>query len=209
MPFGSFLPKEHSFFDYFEQHAEKCVEAARLLLEALRNLEEADARVKEIKDLEHEGDKITHHTVETLHKTFITPIDREEIHRLISGMDDILDFIDASSQRLVMYEIREARPEALELCEVLLRATEQVKEAVHGLRELRFPMELLKVCVEINRLENEGDAALRRGMASLFKSEPNPIEVIKWKEVFEFLENATDRCEDVANIIEGVVLEHA
>ena len=108
----------------------------------------------------------------------------------------------------MLYEIRSAKPEGIELAVVLLRATEQVKEAILGLRELKYPMELLKICVEINRLENEGDAVLRRGMARLFKEEQSPIEVIKCKELYEFLETATDRCEDVANTIEGVVLEH-
>jgi uncharacterized protein len=208
MPFGALLPKEYSFFDFFEQHAGKCVEGARLLLQLLHNVQRAEALAKEIKEVEHAGDKITHHTLETLHKTFITPIDREEIHELISGLDDILDHIDAASQRLLVYEIAEITPEAQEMGEVLLRATQQVQEAVVGLRRLRYPMEMLQTCVEINRLENEGDAALRKGMARLFKESTDPIHIIKWKEIYEFLEEATDACEDVANIIEGVVLEH-
>ena len=208
MPFGTLLPKEYSFFDFFEQHASKCVEGAGLLLQLLKNVQDAEALAKAIKEVEHAGDKITHHTVETLHKTFITPIDREEIHQLISGLDDILDFMDAASQRIVLYEITEITVEAQELGGVLLRATEEVQEAVRGLRRLQYPMETLQTCVEINRLENEGDAALRRGMARLFKESTDPIHIIKWKEIYEFLEEATDACEDVANIIEGVVLEH-
>src|SRR5215471_4580434 len=178
MPFSALLPKEYSFFDFFEQHASKCVEGARLLLQLLKNVQSAEALAKEIKEVEHAGDKITHHTIETLHKTFITPIDREEIHQLISGMDDILDFMDAASQRVVLYEITEVTAEAQEIGEVLLRATEEVQEAVRG------------------------------GMARLFKESTDPIYIIKWKEIYEFLEEATDACEDVANIIEGVVLEH-
>lgn len=208
MPFGALLPKEYSFFDFFEQHASKCVEGARLLQHLLHNVQDAETLVKEIKEVEHAGDKITHHTIETLHRTFITPLDREEIHQLISVMDDILDYIDAASQRILLYEIAEITPEAQELGEVLMRATEQVQEAVTGLRRLRYPMETLQTCVEINRLENEGDAALRKGMARLFKESTDPIHIIKWKEIYEFLEEATDACEDVANIIEGVVLEH-
>jgi len=208
MPFGALLPKEYSFFDFFEQHASKCVEGARLLLQLLHNVQSVETLVKEIKEVEHAGDKITHHTIETLHKTFITPIDREEIHQLISVMDDILDYIDAASQRILLYEIAEITPEAQELGEVLLRATEQVQEAVTGLRRLQYPMEMLQTCVEINRLENEGDTALRKGMARLFKESTDPIHIIKWNEIYEFLEEATDACEDVANIIEGVVLEH-
>ena len=210
MPFGSLLPKEYSFFDFFEQHASQCVEGARLLLQMLRDVQKAETLAKEIKEVEHAGDRITHHTLETLHKTFITPIDRDEIHRLISGLDDILDFTEAVSERVALYEIAEVTPEAQALGEVLLHATEQVQEAVRGLRRLRYPMEMLQICVEIHRLENEGDALLRKAMARLFKERSSdPIYVIKWKELYELLEVATDACEDVANIIEGVVLEHA
>src|SRR5262245_3799984 len=116
----------------------------------LRDVQAAAEHAKEIKDIEHAGDKITHHTIETLHKTFITPLDRDEIRQLISGMDDILDYIDATSQRLVMYDIQEVTPEAQELGAVLLQATEQVQEAVKELRQLKYPMEVLKICVEIN-----------------------------------------------------------
>ena len=208
MPFGSFLPKEYSFFDFFEQHASTCVEGTQVLLHLLRDVGDAAAYAKTIKDIEHAGDTITHHTLETLHKTFITPLDRDEIHQLISGMDDILDLVDATGQRLVMYDIQEVTPEAHELGAVLLEAVTQVQEAVRGLRGLKYPMDVLKLCVEINRLENEGDAILRKSMARLFKESTDPIYIIKWKEIYEFLENALDSCEDVANLIEGIVLEH-
>ena len=207
MPFGNFLPREDSFFDFFEQHAKKCVEGAYLLQALFKNPTD-ESLPKQIKEVEHECDRITHHAVETLHKTFITPIDRQEIHALISGLDDVADFIDATAQRIAMYDIRETKPEATELCEVITKATEQVERGVRELRRLKRPMDILKTCVEINRLENEGDAVLRRGMARLFRETSNAIEVIKWKEIYEFLEEAPDRCEDVANIIEGVVLEH-
>jgi uncharacterized protein len=209
MPFGSLLPKEYSFFDFFEQHASKCVEGTQALLHMLRDVRAAAEYAKIVKDIEHAGDKITHHTLETLHKTFITPLDRDEIHQLISGMDDILDFVDATGQRIVMYDIQDVTPEAHELGTVLLEAVEQVQEAVSGLRGLKYPMDVLKICVEINRLENEGDAILRKSMARLFKESTDPIYIIKWKEIYEFLENALDSCEDVANLIEGIVLEHA
>jgi uncharacterized protein len=209
MPFGTFLPKEYSFFDFFEQHASTCVAGAQLLLHMLRDARAAAEQAQAIKEIEHAGDKITHHTMETLHKTFITPLDREEIRQLISGLDDILDFIDATSQRIVMYDLCEVTPDAQELGAVLLQATEQVQEAVRSLRQLKYPMDVLKLCVEINRLENEGDAILRKSMARLFKESTDPIYIIKWKEVYEFLEEALDSCEDVANMIEGIVLEHA
>ena len=181
------------------------VEGTQALLHMLRDVRAAAEYAKIVKDIEHAGDKITHHTLETLHKTFITPLDRDEIHQLISGMDDILDFVDATGQRIVMYDIQDVTPEAHELGTVLLEAVEQVQEAVSGLRGLKYPMDLLKICVEINRLENEGDAILRKSMARLFKESTDPIYIIKWKEIYEFLENALDSCEDVANLIEGIV----
>ena len=209
MAFGNFLPKEVSFFDFFEQHADKCVAGAELLVKLIGSLDHAARIAKEIKDVEHEGDKITHQTVETLHRTFITPFDREEIHRLISGLDDVLDFIDAAGQRMALYEIKEATEEAQAMCRVLVKATEEMREAVKGLRTLEYPMQILKNCVEINRLENEADALLRAGTVRLFKEYVDkPVEIIKWKEIYSFLEEATDRCEDVANTIEGVVIEH-
>lgn len=208
MPFGNLLPKEYSFFDFFDHHAEHCVNAAKLLKQQIADVSQAEPLAKAIKDLEHKGDEITHQCVETLHRTFITPIDRDEIHQLISRLDDILDFVNAVAQRIVLYEIHEVPEVSKELADTLLRATEQVKKAVLGLRSLKYPMDLMKTCVEINRLENEADAALRRGIAKLFKEAPNPVEIIKWKELYELLEEATDRCEDVANLIEGVVLEH-
>lgn len=208
MPFGNLLPKEYGFFDYFDNHATRCVEAAKLLVQIFDDISKAEPLAKQIKDIETACDDITHHCVEALHKTFITPIDRDEIHQMISRLDDIADFINATSARIVLYEITAAPASAKELAETLLRATEQVKKAVNGLRQLKYPMELLKVCVEINRLENEADAVLRRSIARLFKEEKNPVEIIKWKELFELLEEATDRCEDVANLVEGIVLEH-
>src|SRR5919109_826780 len=172
MPFGTLLPKEYSFFDFFEQHASKCVEGAHLLLQLLQNVKEAEALAKEIKEVEHAGDKITHHTIETLHKTFITPIDREEIHQLISGMDDILDFIDAASQRVVLYEITEITVEAQELGEVLLRATEEVQEAVHGKFAHRTHLlrcSLLRNAIEVE--ETTDGVGERRDWNRVYQSE--------------------------------------
>ncbi len=164
---------------------------------------------RRIKELEHETDVITHHCVEALHKTFITPLDREDIHHLISRMDDITDSLEAASERLVLFNITEMTLEVRELAEVLVRSTEGVSEALRGLRDMGNAELIVQKCIEINRLENEGDVLMRQALARLFKDETNPITIIKWKEIYEHLEEATDRCEDVANIIEGVVLEHA
>jgi len=168
-----------------------------------------ETKARRIHDIEHETDVITHRCVETLHKTFITPIDRDNIHRLITRMDDIMDFVEAASERIALYELTVMTPDVRDLADVLVRATQQVELALKGLRNLKSPQAILKVCIDINRLENESDQILRRAVAKLFKEEKDPIVVIKWKEIYENLENAADRCEDVANIIEGVILEHS
>jgi uncharacterized protein Yka (UPF0111/DUF47 family) len=204
------LPVEHGFFDYFEKHVEASIEGARLFIELLDELDNAGPKAKRIKEVEHEADVITHQTVEMLHTTFITPFDRDEIFRLTSRMDDILDAIEAASERLWLYEIKVATPESKSLAKILHRATMQLKPAIQGLRHVKREREaILKACVDVNRLENEGDAVLRQSLAKLFKENTDALTVMKWKEVYEFLEHATDRCEDVANIIEGVVLENA
>jgi predicted phosphate transport protein (TIGR00153 family) len=207
--FGRFLPKETSFFDFFEQHAALTVEGTREFMSLVSTGANIPSKARRISDIEHETDVITHRCVEALHKTFITPIDRDEIHRLITRMDDIMDFVEAASERIELYEITTMTPDARDLADVLHRAAVQVEIATKGLRNLKHPQELLKVCKEVTRLENEADSILRRAVARLFREEKDPITVIKWKEIYESLENASDRCEDVANIIEGVVIEHS
>jgi predicted phosphate transport protein (TIGR00153 family) len=151
---------------------------------------------------------ITHHCVEALHKTFITPIERGDIHNLITRMDDVMDYVEAAAERVALYELDEMTEEIKQMADVLVRSALEVEQALRGLRDMKDAGAVLKKCIDINRLENEADAILRSAVARLFK-EKDPISVIKWKEVYENIENATDRCEDVANIIEGVVLEHA
>ena len=207
--FGRFLPKETSFFDFFEQHATLTVEGAKEFLSLVTTSANIMAKCRRISDIEHETDVITHRCVEALHKTFITPIDRDQIHRLITRMDDIMDYVEAAAERIELYELTHMTADVRDLADVLYRATIQVEAAARGLRNLKDPQAILKVCVDINRLENEADAILRRSVARLFKEEKDPIVVIKWKEIYENLENASDRCEDVANIIEGVILEQA
>ena len=168
-----------------------------------------EAKAKRIKEIEHETDVITHRCVEALHKTFITPIERDDIYRLITKMDDIMDFIEAAAERIGLYELTTMTPEVVDLSDTLVRQTQEVEEAIRGLRDLKHPKRILEKCVDINRLENEADAILRRALARMFKEEKDPILIIKWKEVYEHLENATDRAEDVANIIEGAVLDNA
>jgi len=207
--FGRLLPRETSFFDFFERHAALTVQGTKEFLSLVSTGANVNAKAKRIKEIEHETDVITHHCVEALHKTFITPIERDDIHRLITRMDDIMDYVEAAAERIVLYEIREMTPEVRDLADVLVRAMEEVEQALRGLRDAKKAAVVVQKCIDINRLENEGDAILRNAVARLFKEEKDPITVIKWKEIYENLESATDRCEDVANIIEGVMLEHA
>jgi predicted phosphate transport protein (TIGR00153 family) len=204
-----FLPREEDFFTLFERHAALTVEGASQFVTLVSGGQNVRALAARIKEIEHETDVITHTCVERLHTTFITPFDRDDIHRLITRMDDVMDYVESASERIALYELREMTQEVRDLAAVLLRATEAVARAVAGLRDLKRAETVLEHCIEVNRLENEGDEILRNAVAALFKGGNDPLFVMKWKEVYEALENATDRCEDVANIIEGVVLEHA
>ncbi len=203
------MPRETNFFDYFERHAATTVRGCRELLDLATTGGDFEARAKRIKDLEHEADLITHDCMEALHKTFITPIDRDSIHTLISRMDDIMDFVDTVSDQCVLYNIERMTPDARELAEVLVESTLQLEGAVKGLRDMKNASAISERCIDVNRLENRGDEILRKAVARLFDEEKDPISIIKWKEIYENLETATDRCEDVANILEGIVLENA
>ncbi len=206
--FGRLLPRETSFFDFFEQHAKLTLEGAKAFRELVEPGSNIVASAKRIKEIEHEADTVTHRCVDALHRTFITPIARDDVHRLISRLDDVLDFVEAAAERISLYEVTEMTPEVRELAQVLVKATEKMGVALAGLRDLKHAAPLVQACVDVNRLENEGDAILRIAVARLFREEKNAITVIKWKEIYENLESATDRCEDVANIVEGIVLEN-
>jgi uncharacterized protein Yka (UPF0111/DUF47 family) len=208
--FARFFPAEgKEFFEFFERHAGKTLEAARLLQAMLNNPVDLSDQARRIKAVEHEGDVITHRAVEMLHRTFVTPIDRGDIHRLISRLDDVLDLIDATSERVWLYGIDTTDRDACDLADALVNAVSEVARAMAGLRDLKNRDALLQVCMEINRYENEGDTLLRRAVARLFQDSKEPLMVIKWKDIYEFLENAIDRCEDVANVVEGVALEYS
>lgn len=208
--FARLFPTEGKvFFELFERHAGKTLEAARLLRTMLNTPGNLADQAHRIKEVEHEGDTITHRAVEILHRTFVTPIDRGDIHRLISRLDDVLDLIEATSERVWLYGITEADRDACDLADVLVSATNEVSRAMSGLRNLKDRDAILQVCMEINRYENEGDTLLRRAVARLFQESKEPLMVIKLKDIYEFLEDAIDRCEDVANIVEGVALEYS
>jgi len=204
-----FLPREEDFFGYFERHAALTVQGAKEMRRLIGGGVDVRALAARIKEIEHETDVITHACVERLHKTFITPLDRDAIYQLITRMDDVMDYIEDAAAALMLYELTEMTEPARALADVLVRATEEVAVAVAGLKNVKRSDTILKACIEVNRLENEGDEILRNGLAILFREAGDPLLVMKWKAVYDALETATDRCEDVANIIEGVVLEHA
>ena len=203
------LPHDASFFAHFEHQGKKTVEGCRAFLEMVEHPTDLESRAERVKQIEHECDEITHAVVEGLHKTFITPIDRSDIYALITKMDDIMDFVEAAADRLALYDIPTMTKEVGDLARCLVQSAEHVLGAVSSIRDLGKPNGILQHCIEINRLENVADGLLRSALARLFREEKDPIAVIKWKEIYETLESATDRCEDVANIIEGVVLENS
>jgi uncharacterized protein len=205
-----FMPKSDDFFSDFEAQAATVVEGANLLKGLLDDFTDVPAKCQAIKDVEHRADDITHRAFERLHTQFITPFDRSEIHRLLSRIDDVLDLADAAAERLGLYDIDSVLPEARELAAVLVTQVQKMELAVKGLRDMkRDPQKILDACKEMNVLENQADTLLRRTMAKLFKRGNDPLTVMKWKEIIDLIESATDRAEDVANVIEGVVLEHA
>jgi uncharacterized protein len=206
---GRLLPRETNFFDFFDQHAAIAVQAAKALCKFAdkeATVEETDARIR---DLEHDADRITHACMEALHRTFITPIDRWEIHRLVGVIDDVVDLIHEAAAWLARYEIVEMPEPACEATRILVRSTEAVERAVRGLRKVQDAAGIKQECVTINHYENEADAVFAKAITALFKEEKDPILILKLREIYTRLEKASDACEDVANIIEGVVLEHA
>ena len=204
------LPRELCFFDHFESHAEKTVEGCALLLELANGVDDVPAMCARIKEVESACDKVTHDTVASLHRVFITPLDRNDIHRLISKMDDVMDMVEGAARSIDIYEIREPSVELARMSATLLSSAQLVREAVKGLRDIKHSHAgILEKCVEINRLENESDCQLAGAIARLMHETADPILVIKWKEIFETIEMATDSCEDVANVIEGMVMENA
>jgi predicted phosphate transport protein (TIGR00153 family) len=205
--FRRLLPKETDFFDYFEQHSKLTVEACKEFQALTSKGADLAARASRIKDIEHEADDLTHRCIESLHKTFITPFDRGDIHSLIKRLDDIIDSVDAVASRMVLYDIKDMRAEAQALADVLVRASAELEQAVRHLRHLKFSDLVKEKCIAIHNLENEGDTILRSALARLFAEERDAALIIKWKELYERLERATDRCEEVANILEGVLLE--
>jgi uncharacterized protein len=203
------LPREMCFFDFFDAHAEKTVEGCELLVTLAGGVDDVPSLCSKIKEVEGDCDKITHDTVASLHRVFITPIDRNDIYRLISKMDDIIDLVEGAARIIDIYGIRGPSAQLVVMANTLLASAKETRDAVKDLRDLKQAEMILSRCVEINRLENESDRQLEEAIGRLMREAGDPIAVIKWKEVFETVEMATDSCEDVDNIIEGVVIENA
>ncbi len=204
-----FIPEEIKFSDYFEELMEKIEEGGLLFMEILDDYRGSETKISRMKDIEHEGDAIAHGIHQKLHKTFITPMDREDIYALANKMDTILDLIEASATRMSLFKMKGPNPDIKDLAVVLNKAIALVKKAIFAMRQRKKNVKMiLDTCIEINTLENEGDHVLRQSIAHLFEREDDAIELVKWKEILERIEEATDMCEDVSNIIEGMILKY-
>lgn len=202
------IPTEEKFFDLFESQSERICEAARMFRELTANWTGDMSAVEKISDIEHEADITTHEIIDKLNRTFITPFDREDIHELASKMDDVVDLIQGTVSRMQRYQIKKTTDELIQLAEILYKSTGTLKKAILGLRDIKESRRILDYCIEINSLENAGDQMQEIAMEKLFANTRDPLEVIKWKEIYELAETATDKCEDVANVIEGIVVKH-
>lgn len=203
------MPTEGKFFDLFNQHAELAVKCAKEMVALMTNFDDLEIRVHAIEAVEKEADKVTHNAIDLLHKTFITPLDRDDIHQLITRMDDILDLLEDAAQTISLYDIKAITPEAKRLAELCLSCAEKVQAAVRLLSNMDNSRQILSICQEIDRLESDADHVMRAAMSKLFRDEPDVRTLIKLKAIYEILETVTDRCEDVANIIEGIIVENA
>jgi len=200
------MPQEETFFVLFQKQAENIVSGASSFTKMLEHYSDVPEQVTKIKAIEHAGDEITHQIFRKLNQTFITPFDREDIHELGGTMDDIIDLIDAAASRFIQYRIDQVRAGTIELSKVLTLATMELSAAIHA---IPVPDKALQRVIEINRLENESDRICRSLIARLFEEEKDPVQIIKWKEIFEVIETAVDKCEDVSNVIETIILKNS
>ncbi|KRT72358.1 MAG: hypothetical protein XU12_C0021G0021 [Deltaproteobacteria bacterium CSP1-8] len=201
------IPRDEAFFAMFEKASQNALDGALVLKDLLDHFDDVKEKARQIEEIEHKGDILTHEIVKKLNTTFITPIDREDILALTSSIDDVIDLIHAAATRIMLYKIAEPTPQAKELGFLILKST---RELHRGVTRLSTKMdEVFEHCVEVNSLENEADRVCRDAIAQLFDQEKDPIYILKWKEIYETLESATDRCEDAANVLEGVALKNA
>ncbi|MBA7613058.1 hypothetical protein ES703_20301 [subsurface metagenome] len=208
MPRFPFIPREESFFGLFEQSAQNMVKAAQELKKMVNTCKSVEKSAAEIVELEHVGDTITHQIIAQLHRTFVTPFDREDIALLAHSLDDVTDFIHATADAMFIYKVECPTQRAQELADIIVQAATEVEKAMPQLRHPKELKHILPRCVEINRLENMADRVFRSAMGELFDDSTDITQIIKWREIYEYMEEATDRCEDVANVLEGVALKH-
>lgn len=210
MPKFSILPQEARFYDLFEKASENLVQAAKELRDLFNGYDNVPIKVQHIAELEHEGDSITHSIMEKLHITFVTPLDREDIAQLTNKLDDMLDMIEAGANAMILYNVSQPTDCSQHVADIIVDMAERLCKVMPRLRQKKLMKQILEECVEVNRLENEADQHFREAMTNLFTTDnPDPIEIIKWREIYEILEAATDRGEDVANVLEGIVLKYA
>jgi hypothetical protein len=200
------IPRDEKFYDIFREQAENIHKAAMMLVDLFDNFQDIEKQISEIRFLEHKGDQLTHGLMKKLNRTFITPFDREDIHSLGSALDDVLDLVDAAATRMTTYKVKKVTPGAQQLAKVILHGTEIIVKAV---AQLKHPQNMLEYCEQLTLLEEEADRIKGECIARLFENSAEPIEVIKWKEIYEVLEATTDKCEDVADVLESVVLKAA
>jgi len=206
---GRLMPREGKFFDLFNAHAEKIVEGSRELAAMIGTFKDLDAHAQRIDVAERAADKITHECMALLHKTFITPFDRDQIHQLINTMDDILDLIQDVAESVALYDLRSVTPEARQLAEICQMCCDRVRAAVGLLTNVKQSNAIMKVCEEIDRLESDADRVQRAALQKLFRDENDVKQILKLRVIYDLLESITDRCEDVANVVEGIVLENS
>jgi predicted phosphate transport protein (TIGR00153 family) len=207
--FGRFMPTEGKFFEIFNTHAKYIVSAGQELELLIDNLDDAEVHKQNVQANEKAADRATHEVIDLLHKTFITPLDRDEIHKLITTMDDILDLMEDVATAISLYDVQAVTSEARELAHLCTESVKHVQAAVGLLSDMKQAAQILKACEEIDRLESNADSVLRAAISKLFREESDVKTLIKLKAIYELLETITDKCEDVANIIEGIVLENA
>ena len=202
------IPQDKHFFNMLENESSNVLDGSKVFLEMLNNYENIREKQQKIKDIEHQGDDFVHEIFEELNKTFITPIDHEDISALASAFDDVLDYIDGTATRFVLYEIKKPEENMIKLAEVVLKQTSELNLAICGLRNIKNPKDIEKRCIEVNRLENVADDIYKSSVAQLFKQK-DAVEIMKLKEIYERLEFATDKCEDAANVISDIVVKNS
>jgi len=205
----SFMPQDGKFFTLFQESAHNTVEVAMKLKELMYNWTNVEDKVAGIAELEKKGDNVTHQIADELHRTFVTPFDREDIANLAHTLDDVTDFIHSATDAMFLYRVTGPTPKSQELADVIVEITAEVEHAINELGKKMDQRQMLKHCVEINRLENVADRIYRAALAELFANSTDVVYIIKWREIYEHMETATDRCEDVANVLEGVAIKYA